>query len=67
MLKEKDKRIILALAENSMRAKSAAKQLRLHWNTVYYRMSRIYDKTGLDPRNFYDLHKLVELAQSEGE
>lgn len=62
VLKEKDKKIVLALAENDMRAKSAARQLGMHWNGVYYRMNRIYDQTGLDPRNFYDLQKLVEIA-----
>lgn len=62
-MNEKDKLIILALAENNMRAKVAAKQLGLHYNVVYYRMGRIWDKTGLDPRNFYDLHKLVERAK----
>lgn len=65
MLNDKDKRIILALAENNMKWKIAARAIDLHWNTVAYRLDRIYDQTGLDPRNFYDLHKLVEMAQEE--
>lgn len=61
----KDKLIILALAENNMQAKPAARQLGLHWNVVYSRMGRIWDKTGLNPRNFYDLQQLVELAKMD--
>ena len=63
MLKEKDKRIILALADNGMKWKTAAKSLGMHWNTVRYRLGMIYDRTGLDPRNFYDLHKLVQMVK----
>lgn len=58
-----DRKIILAYAENNMRAKWAAKQLDVHWNFIYRRLDRIWDKTGLDPHNFYDLHKLVEMAK----
>ena len=62
MLKEKDKKIILAFAENHMRTKTAARQLNLHYNTVAYRLEKIHQQTGLNPENFYDLHKLVEIA-----
>ena len=67
MLKEKDKAIILALADNGMKWKVAARAIDMHYNSVAYRMDRIYDKTGLDPRNFYDLHKLVEMAREDKE
>ena len=63
MLKEKDKQIILSLADNGMKVKPAARELGLHWNVVYSRMDRIWDNTGLDPRNFYDLHKLVQMVK----
>ena len=63
MLKDKDKAIILAMADNGMKWKVAAREIDLHPNTVNYRLGRIYDKTGLDPRNFYDLHKLVEMVR----
>ena len=59
-----DKKILLAYAENNMRAKWAAKQLDIHWNVVYNRLDRIWDKTGLDPHNFYDLQKLVDMAKT---
>lgn len=65
MLKDKDKAIILALADNGMKWKPAARSINLHYNTVAYRMDRIYDRTGLDPRNFYDLQELVEIVKEE--
>ena len=65
-LADKDKEIILAYAGNNMRAKWAARQLGMHWNVVYYRLDRIWDKTGLDPHNFYDLGKLVRVCREEG-
>lgn len=58
-----DRKIIIAYAKNNMRAKWAAKQLGVYWNLVYRRMDKIFDKTGLDPRNFFDLQKLVEMAK----
>lgn len=63
MLKDKDKRIILALADNGMKAKAAARQLNMHYNIVYRHMDEIYMQTDLEPRNFYDLLKLVEMVK----
>ena len=63
MLKDKDKRIILALADNGMKAKPAARQLNMHYNIVYRHMDEIYMQTDLDPSNFYDLHKLVQMVK----
>lgn len=63
MLSEKDKKIILAVADNGMKWKTTARSMGLHWNSVLYRFEKIYDQTGLDPRNFYDLYKLVEMVR----
>lgn len=61
-----DRKVILAYAENNMRAKWAAKQLGVYWNLVYRRLDTIWDKTGLNPRNFYDLHKLTQIIKAGG-
>lgn len=61
-----DMKILKAYADNSMRAKLAAKQLDVHFNLVYRRLDRIWDKTGLDPHNFYNLGALLELIKREG-
>ena len=65
MLKDKDKRIILALADNGMKAKAAARQLNMHYNIVYRHMDDIYMQTDLDPRDFYDLQELVRMVEGE--
>ena len=62
-LNDTDYRLILLLAENNMRATETAYALDVHRNTVCWRISKIKDITGLDPLNFYDLHKLVEMAR----
>ena len=61
-LSEEDKKTILVLAESDMSATRAAEKLYLHRNTLIYRIDRIQKKTGLNPRRFYDLVRLVELA-----
>lgn len=55
-----DKQIILKLADNRMNICEVGRILFLHRNTVSYHIGKIKKLTGLDPLNFYDLHKLVE-------
>lgn len=64
-LNETDFRVILLLADNSMRATETAYALNMHRNSILYRIGKIKRITGLDPMNFYDLHKLVEMARKE--
>lgn len=63
MLDGRKKEIILALAECNMSANEAARVKHYHRNTVVYHCEQIRKKTGLNPRNFYDLIKLVEMAK----
>lgn len=63
-LNEMDFRLILALAENNMKATETAYALDRHRNCVMYRIDKIKRITGLDPLNFYDLHKLVEMVNT---
>lgn len=64
-LNEMDYRVILTLAKHSMRATETAYELGKHRNGVLYRIGKIKRITGLDPMNFYDLCKLVEMAKKE--
>lgn len=64
-LDEMDRRLILSLAENNMRATETSYDLDVHRGTVIYRMGKIKALTGLDPMVFYDLCKLVEMAKKE--
>lgn len=59
---ELDVVLVLALADNRMNVSEAARALYMHRNGVAYRIKRIQRITGLDPLNFYDLHKLVEMV-----
>lgn len=61
-MNELDKETVIALAKNNMNTTDTAYQLGVHRNTVLNRYERIKNRTGLDPRNFYDLHKLVNVA-----
>ncbi len=61
-----DRQIITTLADNDMRPTETSFQLGVHRNTVCYHLKKIKQLTGLDPRNFYDLHKLVQHFNGEG-
>ena len=62
-----DREIILAFAEHSMGITATAKELYMHINTVVYHLEKIRKNTGLNPRRFYDLVKLVEMAKGDGQ
>lgn len=62
-----DFRIILSLAYFNMRVTETSYALKIHRNTVTYRISKIKSITGLDPLNFYDLHKLVKMVNGGAE
>jgi sugar diacid utilization regulator len=66
-LDEWDYRVILAFAKNNMRATETSYELGRHRNGIIYRIGKIKRITGLDPMNFYDLCKLVEIARKEVE
>ena len=50
---------VRAYAETDMRLKETATRLFVHPNTAKYRLNRIEELTGLDPRGFTDLHALL--------
>lgn len=54
--------VIKAYARNNMRGTDAARDLKYHRNSIMYHFERIHEKTGLDPKNFYDLVKLLRMA-----
>lgn len=64
-MEERKANIILALADNRMNVSEAARALFMHRNTVEYHIRKIRQMTGLDPLNFYDLHKLVKMVSEE--
>lgn len=63
MLDERKREIVLAFAECSMSLSATAKKLHFHRNNIEYHLEQTRKKTGLNPRNFYDLIKLLEIVE----
>ena len=63
MLSDKNKALILALAECDMNEAKVGRLMHYRRNTVAYHYKRIFAETGLNPSKFYDLVKLVELVK----
>ena len=62
-MEEKYRKMILTMAECNMCTSEAARQLYYHRNTFAYHLERIKEIYCLNPNNFYDLCKLVEMAK----
>ena len=63
-------RTIRAFAECSLNVKETARHLGVHTNTVYFRLNRIKERTGADPRTFFGTSTLLtalRLLDSHGE
>lgn len=64
-LNDRQKELILKLAECNMRVTETARATYQHRNNACYHIAQIKKKVGLDPLNFYDLCKLVEIVKEE--
>ena len=62
-MKPSDRETVLAFARHDMKVVAAAEELRITHNALAYRLDAIYKATHFNPRNFYDLIKLVEIAE----
>lgn len=63
-----ERECVVAMAENGMRPLRAANAIYMHRNTMVYHLRMVEKKTGLDPRDFYDLGVLLKMAtEEEGE
>lgn len=61
---ETQARIVLALADNEMRVYTAAIAAHYSRTNVDYHLRQIRKITGLNPKNFYDLYRLVQIARA---
>lgn len=71
-LTESDVETIIGMARNDMDMSETARKIYISPNGMWYRIRRIAERTGLDPRRFFDLVTLVrsvapELLQTEVE
>lgn len=57
-----DAKIIVAFVRSNMNICEAARMTYYHRNTFTYQLNRIRKITGLNPRNFFDLHELHDIA-----
>lgn len=62
-LNDRRREIVLALAEHDLNALAVARAMYFSHNAVRYHCEQIHKKTGLNPRRFYDLVKLVEMVK----
>lgn len=62
---QQEKEIVLTFADSDMKLYTAANRMHYNRNTVKYHMGKIKQETGLEPRRFWDLVKLVQMAESE--
>lgn len=60
-----DLEIIEAFADHSMSIAKVGQQLFMHRNTVIYHLDKVKLETGLNPRVFYDLVKLLNIVKKE--
>lgn len=65
-INEREREVILAYAANNMNRSAAGRQIYLSRSGMSKWLDNIKRDTGLDPRNFYDLHSLVEQIRGEG-
>lgn len=58
-LTQREYELLRSLAENDMNITDVADAVYSHRNTVVYHLDKVKQKTGLNPRCFYDLAKLL--------
>lgn len=58
-MQNKRMEVLREYARSNMSASKTAKALYMGKSTVNYHLDRVYEETGLNPRNFYDLVILV--------
>ena len=63
-LTDLDMDVIMTLADNNLAVSATARKLFMHRNTAVYHVQKIKKATGLDPLNFYDMIKLVEMVKA---
>ena len=65
VLTDTQKAIITSMANCGLTMNKAAKLMHYGRSTVFYHVEAIRKKTNLDPRNFYGMVKLLEMAKEE--
>lgn len=61
-----EKEIILLMADCDLKMTEVGQQIGYCRGAVFYHLKRIHQKTGLNPRSFYDLLLLLDMVNEEG-
>lgn len=61
-MSETEAMLVVSYARNNMSLSAVAAETFYHRNTISYNFDKIAKKMGLDPRNFFDLGELYEIA-----
>lgn len=62
---EVQKEIVLKMCDCNMKIVAVAREMHYYHENIRHHIRKIKEKTGLDPRRFYDLIKLREMVLSE--
>lgn len=65
-MEDRDKKLLKAYAAHNMNVRETGDAVYLHYNSIRYRFQLIQRETGLNPRNFYDLEKLLAMIDAQG-
>ena len=60
-----DVEIVESLARNGMRIQRVADDVHYDPKTIRYHLGRVHRLTGLNPRDFYDLWKIIQMLKEE--
>jgi sugar diacid utilization regulator len=63
---EKQAEIVMAFARSNMHIRETGRAMFMHPTSVLYNLNRVSEKTGKNPRNFFDLCYLVGIAAQMG-
>lgn len=64
-LTEQEIKIIIALAQNNMKVKTAARSIPASHQYIRYNVEKLKRKTGLDPHKFLDLMELYKMVEEQ--
>ena len=67
LLTAAERETIVLMADNGMNVSRVAEEIHYSRQTVYDRLRNIKAKTGIDPADFWGLHRLLTLLEAERE
>lgn len=65
-MNEREKQAVLMMAECNMNSSLVARKMGCNRTSVIWALDKVQEKTGLDPRNFYNLVELLTKMRGYG-